>query len=825
MHKKITLLFFTIFIASLQFSEISLAGNHTLTRLKYQNPNLVVDLGVGLWAQPLPMDYDNDGDYDLLISTTDRSYNGLYFFENKEGNKKHPVFQPGIRISAGLDDVTISYDGKNPIVTTPGKVFPDVKKTGLTKGKKIPFSGKIHNPEGSIQAEEWSYVDFNGNGVLDLVVGIGDYREDVSNKLGYVYYIENKGTNSNPNYQSPVKVQAGGKPINVYGNPSPVVADFNGDGKLDIITGEFLDKFTYFENTGSWKSPQYASGRYLKDKENQLVKMDLQMLKVTAIDWTKDGHMDLVVGQEDGRVALLENTGEVNNGMPIFKRPYFFEQKANEVKVGVLATPVSFDWNGDGKDDLLVGDSSGRISYIENLNGGNPPKWGASVYLKAAGSEIRIQPGDNGQPEEEKWGYTSLSVADWNHDTLPDILLNSVTGEVIWYQNIGTRKNPNLAAAQPIEVEWVGQPPKPKWNTWVPEGNGLVTQWRTNPFVIDLNEDGLNDLVMLDYEGYLSFYERKSVNGSLTLLPGKRIFIGEKGSSKFNRHGEAISAQKGPIQMNTETKGGSGRRKFTMTDWNGDGKIDLIVNGKPNIKLLLNVGTEKEPFLFRDTGDLAVGLLAGHSTAPTVVDWDKNGIPDLLTGAEDGHFYYLENFVQPFTDVINYKSEITFLKDRGILTGYSDGSFRPKQKITRAEAVTMLLRAQNINLKDYIPPKLPFTDISKGDRWYKEIAKAYELGYIDGKVNSKTKEFYFEPSAVLTRGQMAKIMTNAFHFEQGKGETFTDVLPGDWDYQYIQALSAKGVTRGYDDHTFKPNLSLTREHFSLFIARTLNEKF
>ena len=43
-----------------------------LTRLKYNNPGLVVDLGVGLWAWPMPMDHDGDGDIDLLVACPDR---------------------------------------------------------------------------------------------------------------------------------------------------------------------------------------------------------------------------------------------------------------------------------------------------------------------------------------------------------------------------------------------------------------------------------------------------------------------------------------------------------------------------------------------------------------------------------------------------------------------------------------------------------------------------------------------------------------------------------------------------------------------------------
>lgn len=825
MHKKVFYLFFIISFTSFLFLESSLASGKTLSRIHYENSSLVVDLGVGLWAQPLPMDYDGDGDYDLLVSTDDRPYNGLYFFENKGGDKKHPVFEPAVRISDGLDDVTISYDGKTPIITSPGNIYPNIKEMGLSKSKKIDFKGKIHTPDGEIQAEEWSFADFNSNGALDIIVGIGDYKGSVSNKTGYVYYIENKGTNNKPKYKTPVKVQANGKPINVYGNPSPAVADFNGDKKLDIITGEFLDKLTFFENIGSKTSPKFITGKYLKDKTNQLIKMDLQMLKVTSLDWTKDGHVDLIVGQEDGRVALIENTGKVKNGVPEFKKPYYFKQKADDVKVGVLATPVSYDWNGDGKEDLLVGDSSGRISFVENLNGQNPPKWAAPIYLKAAGKEIRIQPGNKGGPEEEKWGYTNLHVADWDHDGLSDIVSNSITGEVIWYKNIGTRQNPELAAAKAIEVDWEGETPKPKWNKWNPVGNSLVTQGRTNPFVIDLNKDGLNDLVMLDHEGYLAFYERDNENGKLILNQGKRIFLGEKGSSKYNRHGQPTVAAKGPIQMNTETKGGSGRRKFTMTDWNGDGKLDLIVNGKPNVRLLLNVGTTKEPFLFRDKGDIAEGVLAGHSTAPTIVDWGKTGVPNLLIGAEDGHLYYFQNDLQPFIDVSSYISEMKYLKDLGVIRSYVDGSFEPNQAITRLDAIEILLKAKKINLTNYHPPKLPFIDISTNDKDYKLIAKAYELGYIDGKEKSGSLESYIDKFGSLTRAEMAKIITIAFDYDLINKGKFSDVYPSHWHYKYIQALYAEGITIGYEDHTFRPNETLSRLHFALFIARAMNDDF
>ncbi|HSM48911.1 MAG TPA: VCBS repeat-containing protein, partial [Draconibacterium sp.] len=79
-----------------------------------------------------------------------------------------------------------------------------------------------------------------------------------------------------------------------------------------------------------------------------------------------------------------------------------------------------------------------------------------------------------------------------------------------------------------------------------------------------------------------------------------------------------------------------------ITDWDRDGLPDLIVNSV-NTSFLRNKGIRNGLTVFEDMDPLSKAVLAGHSTSPNVVDWDKNGIPDLLIGAEDGHFYYLKN--------------------------------------------------------------------------------------------------------------------------------------------------------------------------------------
>jgi hypothetical protein len=367
--------------------------------------------------------------------------------------------------------------------------------------------------------------------------------------------------------------------------------------------------------------------------DGQLCVMDLEMIVPVAFDWDKDGDLDLIVGDEDGRIAFVENTGRLDEQRtPVFQAPRYFQQEADILKCGALATPVGVDWDGDSDQDIVSGNTAGYIEFFENLSGPKvaSPKWAAPKRLEAGGKVFRIMAGPNHSiqgPAEAKWGYTTFSVADWNGDGLLDIVLNSILGDVMWLKNVGTRTQPKFANPEMIEVEWETPQPALEWGWRRPMGKALLTQWRTTPVVYDFNQDGLPDLAMVDHEGYLAFFRRMKRDGKLLLKHPRRVFVNEKGE---------------PLRLTDKRAGRSGRRKLCVTDWDGDGRFDLLLNSS-NANLLRQIDARDGKWSFKDAGALNSQNIEGHDVSPAVVDWDGNGVPDFLGGAEDGHFYWMAN--------------------------------------------------------------------------------------------------------------------------------------------------------------------------------------
>ncbi|UUV23270.1 MULTISPECIES: S-layer homology domain-containing protein [Lysinibacillus] len=179
-----------------------------------------------------------------------------------------------------------------------------------------------------------------------------------------------------------------------------------------------------------------------------------------------------------------------------------------------------------------------------------------------------------------------------------------------------------------------------------------------------------------------------------------------------------------------------------------------------------------------------------------------------------------------FSDVSkthNAYKEIMFLAEKGIAKEFPDGTFRPSANITRLQAVQMLLLSKGVtDFSDVSNPR--FADVRPGQDGYEEIAKAVELGIINGKVNTYGQKV-FEPSGNLTRGQMAKIFSIAYEFEGYADKGFSDVPVSHWASEYVQLLANNKITFGYANGKFGVNDFITRSQFSLMMARTLDESF
>lgn len=149
-----------------------------------------------------------------------------------------------------------------------------------------------------------------------------------------------------------------------------------------------------------------------------------------------------------------------------------------------------------------------------------------------------------------------------------------------------------------------------------------------------------------------------------------------------------------------------------------------------------------------------------------------------------------------------------------VIHGYEDGTFRPNQPVTRAQAAVILAGALELDTKNVT---VDYKDVKKDSSAYTKIAAVTKAGIMQGS-NGK-----FKPNKPLTRAQMAIVLTNAFDLEGDNSSSFKDVAKDFYAYEHIDAIFANEITAGYENGTFKPNKPTTRAHFAAFLARAIDE--
>jgi hypothetical protein len=141
----------------------------------------------------------------------------------------------------------------------------------------------------------------------------------------------------------------------------------------------------------------------------------------------------------------------------------------------------------------------------------------------------------------------------------------------------------------------------------------------------------------------------------------------------------------------------------------------------------------------------------------------------------------------------------------GVMSGYSDCTFRPGNNITRGQTAKIVVLGSGRPLN--CPGNGHFSDVPASNPFFCYVETAYNADIISGYADGT-----FRPGNNVTRAQFSKMVQKAFNIpiDTTGGPHFTDVSTTDPFYNYIETLYNNNLISGYSDHTFRPGNNLTR---------------
>lgn len=269
-----------------------------------------------------------------------------------------------------------------------------------------------------------SFVDFNSDGLNDLVVG-----EGYGSGVGKVRVYLNQGTAVAPSFTSYFFVQANGADIKVAASGCmgifPRVVDWDGDGRKDLLAGLANGMVQVYLNTATDANPVFDGGHSVQaGAPGMELPIDVgNRATPSVVDYNNDGRKDLVSGAYDGRVWVYLNGAD---GGMAFESPIFVKAGGSQQIVDSRSSPVVMDMNGDGKKDLLCGDTEGRLAFFANVGTDEAPVFGGAELLKSDGVVINLAGSARSRP----------FVTDWTGDGYLDILVGAGDGNVHLFQGV-----------------------------------------------------------------------------------------------------------------------------------------------------------------------------------------------------------------------------------------------------------------------------------------------------------------------------------------------------------------------------------------------------
>ncbi len=213
-------------------------------------------------AYPQGVDWNNDGKLDLVAGDA----SGQVSLFLNEGTPQQPRLRQGVQVEAA---------GRAIVGVPPRYEKGKDGHYALVPNKKdlIGIYSKIH------------LADWDGDGLRDLLVG-----QDGPGEHSMLFY-RNKGNRDKPVLDKPAPLVLPGPGMS---RPSPYLVDWDGDGKVDLLCGTESHSVYFFRNTGGAGPPKLAEGVPLQLEGAGFDKG--YRCRIHVCDWNNDGKLDLLVG-------------------------------------------------------------------------------------------------------------------------------------------------------------------------------------------------------------------------------------------------------------------------------------------------------------------------------------------------------------------------------------------------------------------------------------------------------------------------------------------------------------------------------------------------